>query len=258
MRRHPGACDAFVDEPAFDDWAAAPDPEAPQRRPAWALVPAEVAEHEVFARPPRTGGVRPSYRDEPTERQAEYLRALGGDPTGLTRAECSEAIDRAKALKDAAPKAVRRNRFSGKCGRCGGNVPEGAGLLTGGPGAWVTTHEGECPVAVAQGPQRASEPPEGIHLHDGVVFKVQVAHQGSGRLYAKRLRPELAEDARTAGAWEYVGREPFAHLSEVTLLGLEQAKELGRLYGVCVRCGALLTDEDSIARGIGPVCAEKF
>lgn len=39
---------------------------------------------------------------------------------------------------------------------------------------------------------------------------------------------------------------------------LEQAKEYGALYGVCCRCAAPLTDEKSIAAGIGPVCATKF
>ncbi len=39
---------------------------------------------------------------------------------------------------------------------------------------------------------------------------------------------------------------------------LEQAQEFGKLYGVCCRCAADLTDEDSIARGMGPVCAGKM
>lgn len=97
----------------------------------------------------------------------------------------------------------------------------------------------------------ATEPPEGIHQHDGVIFKVQVAKQGSGRKYAKRLDPD-------AQSFDYVGRGPLANLSEDTLMSAEEAAVFGRLYGFCVRCGADLTDEDSIARGIGPICATKF
>jgi hypothetical protein len=41
-------------------------------------------------------------------------------------------------------------------------------------------------------------------------------------------------------------------------MSLEEAKAFGRLYGVCVRCGATLTDEQSIEAGIGPVCAGRF
>ena len=38
----------------------------------------------------------------------------------------------------------------------------------------------------------------------------------------------------------------------------EEAAELGKLWGVCTSCAALLTRPDSIARGMGPVCFEKY
>lgn len=96
------------------------------------------------------------------------------------------------------------------------------------------------------------EPPEGFHEFEGKVYKVQVAHHGSGNKYAKVLDTEH-------GGFDYVGRShPFHSLSEDTLLTLERAKELGHLYGMCCVCGATLTDERSITAGIGPVCASKF
>jgi len=95
------------------------------------------------------------------------------------------------------------------------------------------------------------DPPEGFHEVGGIVYKVQRAVHGSGKLYAKQL------DADT-GDWDYVGRRPLRDLSPDTLLTLERAKELGHLYGRCVRCGATLTNESSIEAGIGPVCAGKF
>jgi len=96
-----------------------------------------------------------------------------------------------------------------------------------------------------------TEPPEGVHLKDDVVYKVQVAHHGSGKKYAKKLNLDTGE-------FEYVGRGPLRNLSDDSLMTITQAQEFGHLYGMCVRCGATLTDEGSIEAGIGPVCASKF
>jgi hypothetical protein len=89
---------------------------------------------------------------------------------------------------------------------------------------------------------------DGMYLKDGVVFKVQIAKQGSGRLYAKRL---------TENGFEYA-QGAINTLRSEHKMSLEQAKEYGRLYGVCCQCGTELTDENSIAAGIGPICAGKF
>lgn len=97
------------------------------------------------------------------------------------------------------------------------------------------------------------EVPEGMHrLADGTIYKVQVAVHGSGRLYAKRLQ-------QFQGGWQF-NRAPGAMrlLSPATKMSLEQAKEFGALYGTCCSCGRTLTDENSIAAGIGPVCAKRF
>jgi hypothetical protein len=84
------------------------------------------------------------------------------------------------------------------------------------------------------------------------VYKVQRAVHGSGNLYAKRLVPGV-DGAK--GTWEYEGRAPLSLPLE--RLTLERAKELGRLYGMCVKCGATLTDERSIEAGIGPICGSR-
>lgn len=104
--------------------------------------------------------------------------------------------------------------------------------------------------------ERTEEAPEGIHAleqEDGSiwVYKVQVAHHGSGKKYAKELDTG-------SGRWEYAGRKPLHRMSEDTLMTREQAERFGALYGMCGVCGATLTDEDSIERGIGPVCAGRF
>ena len=87
---------------------------------------------------------------------------------------------------------------------------------------------------------------------DGEIFKVQIAHHGSGNLYAKRLVVGGGK-----GRFEYEAGA-IRKLRPEWKMTLEEAKEFGRLYGVCCNCAAVLTDEDSIAAGIGPVCATKF
>jgi hypothetical protein len=78
------------------------------------------------------------------------------------------------------------------------------------------------------------------------IFKVYKGQ--SGRMLAK----ELTEDG-----FDYAGlASRFVIASE--RMTLEQAKEYGAIYGVCVCCGATLTDERSISMGIGPVCAGKY
>lgn len=47
-------------------------------------------------------------------------------------------------------------------------------------------------------------------------------------------------------------------LQAVNTRGLEAVKEIGRLTGVCCICGRELTDEQSIAAGIGPICAGRI
>lgn len=88
------------------------------------------------------------------------------------------------------------------------------------------------------------------------VYKVQVAHHGSGTLYAKLLT-DVDCDGRLI--WEYVGRSVFPLLKrEGERLTVEQAAEFGALYGRCVRCGRVLTAETSIERMLGPVCYERL
>ena len=84
---------------------------------------------------------------------------------------------------------------------------------------------------------------------DAEVYKVQRAVHGSGRLYAKQL---------TAEGFVYVAGALRRLATEGRPMTADEGRRYGQLYGVCCRCGAPLTDEESIARGMGPVCASKF
>ena len=92
---------------------------------------------------------------------------------------------------------------------------------------------------------------DGMYLVGETVYKVQLA--GSGHLYAKRLVRNGDE-----WSWGYAAGALGLIAREGRKMSLEEAEAFGKLYGVCCRCGATLTDETSIERGIGPVCASKF
>ena len=92
---------------------------------------------------------------------------------------------------------------------------------------------------------------------DGTIYKVQKAVHGSGHLYAKKLEViGTPEDGDAEGTFVYAPGA-FKLLRASWKMTLDEAKEFGALYGVCCRCGRTLTDEGSIADGIGPVCAGK-
>lgn len=87
-----------------------------------------------------------------------------------------------------------------------------------------------------------------------VIYKVQSAIHGSGRLYAKRL---VVDGNTNAVSFGY-DRGAIKNLNARWRMTSEQAKEFGALYGSCMVCGRTLTNEASIEAGIGPVCAGKL
>jgi hypothetical protein len=91
---------------------------------------------------------------------------------------------------------------------------------------------------------------------EGVIYKVQIAKQGSGNLYAKKLVVEGEEGDYTA-SFEYAAGA-IRKIRPEWKMTREQAAKFGQLYGVCCVCGRDLTDEGSIAAGIGPICAQGF
>lgn len=88
-----------------------------------------------------------------------------------------------------------------------------------------------------------------------MIYKVQKAVHGSGHLYAKRL--EVHEDQGNRVSFEYAPGA-LRDLDARWRLSVEDAKQFGALYGSCMVCGRVLTNEESIAAGIGPICAGKM
>lgn len=158
----------------------------------------------------------------------------------------------------------RPNAYPATCVRCGARIPAGQGLLARtDDGRWAADHPADCPekpIVTAHQPTAAAREKvnhDGMYqTSDGTIYKVQIAKNGSGNLYAKRLI--LDTDQRgTSARFEYA---PGAihNLYADQRMTTEQAAAFGALYGICCNCGRDLTDEDSIARGIGPICAKNF
>lgn len=88
---------------------------------------------------------------------------------------------------------------------------------------------------------------EGWYFKDGKVYKIQQS-LSSGHLYAKVLN---------GSHWDYAAGV-VKNLYEDQRLTAAEAAEYGKLYGVCCVCGRVLTNEQSISEGIGPICSGRI
>lgn len=103
------------------------------------------------------------------------------------------------------------------------------------------------------GSPMAGDIPEGWYMVGDQPWKVQWNRAHTGK-YGLRLVDPHGGDRLN---WEFVsgGLRIVATGRPMTL---DEASAFGKLYGICVICGAKLTDPESIARGIGPICAGKL
>ncbi len=102
-------------------------------------------------------------------------------------------------------------------------------------------------------------------IQDGIYQnnekQIRKVYKGqSGRLLCKSLEitSEAVWDGDTLMAaaekeWHYLGQARY-YLKGFRLLTADEAKAYGKIYGFCMICGRTLTDEESIKRGIGPIC----
>jgi hypothetical protein len=113
-----------------------------------------------------------------------------------------------------------------------------------------------------EGKVAVTEP--GIYSRDGVVYKVQLT-KDKQRLYAKALvaltdyqGDRLNEnDERVRWTWEYANGTVYA-LDASDRMTEADARDFGLRFGICANCGKRLTVADSVEKGIGPVCIQKF
>jgi hypothetical protein len=94
---------------------------------------------------------------------------------------------------------------------------------------------------------------DGLYVFGGEVYKVKRAN-GSGQPYASVLVPGVDG---AGGSFTYVKGMTYKIKPEHKMT-IEQAKAHGALYGQCAACGRLLSNDESIELGIGPVCRDKY
>jgi hypothetical protein len=102
--------------------------------------------------------------------------------------------------------------------------------------------------------------PSGLYLVNDVQLKVSnVANPASkwhGWVFVKRGPEEFRAGSQKPGQ-PYRG-ENRDELRAILKDGLAAAVAYGRKTGCCAICSRTLTDPESVARGIGPICAERF
>jgi hypothetical protein len=102
----------------------------------------------------------------------------------------------------------------------------------------------------------------GVYEKDGEVYVIRKSKDG--RLYAMQLMPLSSNSARLTEAgtkvnFDYVyapGAMSVLNVSD--RMSLERAQELTIQHRRCLVCGRRLKAADSVARGIGPVCAKMY
>lgn len=87
---------------------------------------------------------------------------------------------------------------------------------------------------------------------DGVMFRVKQSRE-TGNLYAMRFVPE----AQVKSERFVYERGGLFRLNADMRMTVEQAQLVGVQFGICCVCGAELTATESVANGIGPVCARR-
>lgn len=119
-------------------------------------------------------------------------------------------------------------------------------------------HVRTCSVAMATPPVAKPGPAtEGMYRKDGQIYKVTRAIYGSGQLYARMVTVATDYDGHPVVAMR-MAKGVVAKLTQADRMTVAEAAAFGHLYGICIRCAATLTDEESIKRGLGPVCATKI
>lgn len=172
----------------------------------------------------------------------------------------------------------RPNRYPGSCRRCKAHIEAQAGALIKTDNGYAVEHVGECPAQMSEADIRAeyvvaeytltdidlSGLPEGRYgvPEADTRLKVQISHgkgdfegwititdaaeYGHGAEYGVQL-PEQCYRGKIADELRAIVADPLA-----------AAAKYGHLTETCGLCGRALEQEESVARGIGPVCARKL
>ena len=98
------------------------------------------------------------------------------------------------------------------------------------------------------------DPEAGVYVSEetGEYLRAYLG-QASGRMLAKQIHIEPGEVSYT-----YLGAARRYLTPDYRRCTLEEAGSLGKASGICIHCGRRLDDPESVDRGIGPICADKY
>lgn len=166
----------------------------------------------------------------------------------------------APAEPGARPEGARDNRYDATCSLCGQRCDSGTGWIVKGDRGWITTHnscpEAPAPEAPAAELPDASEVPAGFYAiastgdNDLAFYRIDRPTEGAyaGRVFVKMM----------------IGGHPDSNVRYAAVPGIlariaeAGADAAGQLYAAeftrCYRCNRTLTDEESRAAGLGPIC----
>jgi len=180
------------------------------------------------------------------------------------------------------PRTIKRNQYAGKCVNCGSWIGEQAGLLVKTPeGKWGVKHDelSPCSTAPAPKPVKAEVVGSGIEI-TSLDLRSLPAGYYSNPNSDNRLKVLIQKPGK--GAWEgwifvkdgaeygtgqrYGSQKPGATYRGKIVSELEAiladpraaSARYGQITSTCGICGRPLETEESVARGIGPKCAERF
>lgn len=141
------------------------------------------------------------------------------------------------------------NSSQGACSSCGHVVPANAGFYFG-PfpvgDRWKTHHKaGECSTEPAPAQVTVEE---GWYVVGGDIIQVYMTR--NGRLAGKRADEATGKMVYAAGA--------VSTVATGTKLTVAEAAAYGHRTGRCLICSRELTVQESIDRGIGPVCVTRI
>jgi uncharacterized protein DUF6011 len=96
---------------------------------------------------------------------------------------------------------------------------------------------------------RAPEGPGAFRASDGTLYRIRM-NKTTGRPYAL-----VAAPGATTFVYDW---KAIRNVTETMRLTLEQALVYSAQFSECIVCGRALTDPNSVAKGIGPVCRKTF
>jgi len=160
---------------------------------------------------------------------------------------------------------TKGNSYENPCVTCGHMVPVNTGYYGKRHGSWVTMHpQGECDFTPVVGIDITGVPAGKYAVPEGDTrLKIQIDRPDRGNWAGWTFVKDAAEYGRgqmlgkVAPGAEYVGKGMEA-VAAIVADPKAATAAYGQLTGNCGLCGRTLEDEESVARGIGPVCIKKL